>query len=120
MLSSLLGGGVVAAAGYALLKDRLIQDMLKIFAKRSELNAVGSRVNGLETVVIQARDAADTNSDAIIRLQEGEKHRWEPVLAALDRINARLDAGEKRDERHATMLDQLEKRMERHDNGRGL
>jgi hypothetical protein len=114
-----LGGGVVATAGYALVKEKLIKDFLPIFAKRSELDAVGGKVTGVISMATMARERADSNADAIIRLQEGEKHRWEPVLKALDRINGRLDAGEKRDERHATMLDQLERRLDRGGNGNG-
>lgn len=113
LLSSLLGGGIVATIGYLALKDKLIRDLKPIFAKRSELDAVGGKVTGVLSVATGARERADANADAIIRLQEGEKHRWEPILKALDRINDRLDAGEKRDERHATMLDQLERRLDR-------
>lgn len=132
LLSSLTGGGIVGVIGYLALKDKLTRDLIPIFAKRSEvfgsngspifaevsdLDAVGGKVTGAISMASMAKDRADANADAIIRLQEGEKHRWEPVLSALERINTRLDAGEKRDERHATMLDQLERRMDR-DNDR--
>ena len=133
LLSSLTGGGIVGVIGYLALKDKIIRDLKPIFAKRSEvfespgvpvfakvsdLDAVGGKVTGAISMATLARDRADSNADAIIRLQEGEKHRWEPVLKALDRINDRLDAGEKRDERHAVLIDQLERRMARSEDGK--
>lgn len=109
LLSSIAGGGIVAAAAYALLEKNLA----KTFASKADLDGVGGRVTGAISMATMAKDTADANNDRLIRLEEGEKHRWEPMLSALERINARLDAGEKRDERHATMLDQLERRLDR-------
>ena len=73
LVGGLVGGGAISAVGYRALKDRLVSDLKEIFARRDELDNVGSRVNGLVTVATMAKDVGDANSDAIIRLQEGEK-----------------------------------------------
>lgn len=116
LIGSVIGGGAVARLLYRGAKDQLIEDMLKIFAKRSELDAVGGKVTGAISVATMAKDRADANADAIIRLQEADKHRWEPVALALDRLGERLDRADQRGERHAALLDEITRRLDRHDN----
>lgn len=125
LLSSLLGGGVVATAGYAVLRDKIQKDFQEIFAKRSEvlqartelqndINRVGSKVTGAVSVASMAKDTADANSDAIIRLQEAEKH----IAVSLDRMNERLDKADQRGEKHTAMLDEITRRLDRNEERR--
>lgn len=115
------GTGAIGTLLYRGLKDRLIGDFKEIFARRSELNAWGDRVNALETVAIQGRNQADNNQDAIIRLQGEAQHRWEPMRETLERISDRLDKLdenqgdlEKMMTQTATILDQVQNRLDRH------
>ena len=112
LVGGLVGGGAISAVGYRALKDRLVSDLKEIFARRDELDNVGSRVNGLVTVATMAKDVGDANSDAIIRLQEGEKYRWEPVLRMLEKMEQRLNAHENAITKATTILDTISRRLD--------
>ena len=116
-LSSLLGGGIVGTIGYLALKDKLIRDLKPIFAKRSDLNALGSRVNAAVDMISSTRDRADGNADNIIRLQQADELRWKPFAQVLERIENRLDKHEQVITRTVALLDSLEKRVDRHSKG---
>lgn len=116
LLGGLIGGGAFAGLFYRALKDRLIEDLSKIFARRSEVNDLGGKVTASVSMATMAKDRADANADSIIRLQSSEEHRWAPMAKALDRLSRRLDESEKRAERHTALLDEITRRMDRHDN----
>lgn len=111
LLSSLVGGGVASAAGFALLKDRL----RNTFATTEDLDAVGGKVTGAISMASMAKDTADANAANIIRLQEGERHRWEPVLRHMERTDKRMDKHEQLLTRLTTMMDEISKRFDRFD-----
>lgn len=116
LIGGVLGGGSIAAIGYRALKDRLAGDLertfVRVFASRDDVNALGGRVNGLVTVATMAKDTSDANSDAIIRLQEGEKYRWEPMLRLLEKMEARLNSHEQQITKTTTILDAITRRLD--------
>lgn len=118
IVGGMLGGGAVAAVGYRALKDKLIGDLKDVFARSSELNSWGSRVNALESVVVATRERADENADAIIRLQETDKHRWQPMMNLLEKIDNRLNASEKSVIQLTSAVTTLNDRMDRHAHGK--
>lgn len=123
LLSSLLGGGVVAAVLYLALKEKLTQDLSATFAKASDLNNLGSRVNGLETVAIMARDNSDGNEDRLTRLEQSVSSEQNALSRTLTRIDEtmrefdeRQRLGQREIDRTVALLDALEKRMDRYSN----
>lgn len=125
LLSSLLGGGVVATVGYLALKEKLTRDLATDFAKNADLNNLGSRVNGLETVAVMARDAADGNTDRLTRLEQAvatEQNALSRTLTRMDKTLEDIDTRQRDDrskiDRTVALLDALEKRIDRHDNRR--
>ena len=112
LFGGLLGGGAISAVAYRALKDRLISDLEKHFPSRSELDGLGSRLNGLVTVATMAKDTADSNSDSIIRLQEGEKYRWEPMVRALEKMEQRLNSHEIAITKATSILDEITRRID--------
>jgi hypothetical protein len=146
LLSSLTGGGVVAAAGYALLEKRLrktfatvedreqdrekvrklsesmkegARDFHRVFATQKDLDGLGGKVTGAISLSTMLRDVADANSASIIRLQESEKHRWEPVIKFIERADKRMDQHENAITKVTTVLDEITRRIDRADNQRG-
>lgn len=115
LIGSVLGGGAVARLLYRGHKDQLVQDLRLVFATITDVDAVGGKVTGAVSVATGARERADTNADAIIRLQEAERHRWEPVLRYMERADKRMDKHEQILTRLTTMMDEVAKRLDRHD-----
>lgn len=92
------------------------------FARMEDLRALAKDVDGLGGNVTAAlsqiastRDRADTNADAIIRLQEADRLRWEPVAEALEQIGHRMGESEKTMAKVTTLLDEISKRLDRHE-----
>lgn len=95
VLGGLLGGGVL----YRLVLGALENRLRTTFATRRELNAVGDRVNALETVVVQARDQADHANERVTLMEERAHQQWkqiterlsEVVVRPLERLTERLE-----------------------------
>lgn len=81
-----------------------------------DLNALGGKVTSVIDLVAATRDRADTNADAIIRLQEADRLRWEPVAEALEQIGHRMGESERTMARVTTLLDEISRRLDRHEN----
>lgn len=113
VIGGLVSGGAITAVFYRALKDKLIGDMKPIFAKRSDLNGLGGKFDGMETVIVQIRDTVDENSDKILRLQESERHRWEPMVKVIEDIGKQLSKHSEAITRSTTILERLERRIDR-------
>lgn len=91
IVGGIFGGGAVVKLAIGALKN----DLRTTFATKDDVNGVGSRVNGLETVAIQARDRADDASDRISVLEERDSQRWErvqeQVIRPLERLTESLE-----------------------------
>lgn len=96
-----LGAGAGAAVFYRALKDRLIEDLVKIFAKKSELPPVKDKVEGLKTMVVTALDHSDDALGRMELLEErisSQNQRFDEVLreplrqlaSKVDRIHDQL------------------------------
>lgn len=115
IISGLIGGGSLAALLFRGLRDRLREDLRDDYASRSDLNHVGSRLNAFENIVIQVRERADTNHDAILRIEERHEQQWEriterladQVIKPLERLVERLDEMSRRQERHDAEIQNL-------------
>lgn len=120
-LGGLVAGGAIAGLFYRALKDRLIVDLKEVFARRSDLDGVGSRVNALESVAIMAKDTADAATDRIIRIEENGQalaSRLAETLTRLERqlrdMDMRHRQAQKELDRTVALLDAMDKRMDRH------
>lgn len=95
VLGGLLGGGVL----YRLVLGALENRLRTTFATRAELDAAGARVNALETVVVQARDQADTANERVTLVEERSHQQWERlterfsevVVRPLEKLTDRLE-----------------------------
>lgn len=142
LFGGLIGGGTLLGAAYILLKSKLITDLShifvekdklvelllskEVFCKRSEVNALGSRVNGLVTVATEARTTADTNAAEVARLHQQGSHtlkQMETLLTRLEASHERMVARQEKTEglvqRTVATLDALEKRIDRDQQRRG-
>lgn len=121
IFGGLIGGGAIAGLFYRALKDRLREDLGKDFASRAELDGVGGRVSGVLSIATMTKETADANGDRITRLEEATNAERHALSRTLERIDRHLSQFEERQrtvegqaERTATMLLELEKRMDRH------
>ncbi|HEX2093310.1 MAG TPA: hypothetical protein VHG28_12960 [Longimicrobiaceae bacterium] len=89
---ALAGSGFVASV----LLLALVERLRRTFVTRQELNGLGDRLNALQTLYIQARDAADEARDRVTVVETEQKHQWErvaeQVIRPLERINEKLES----------------------------
>lgn len=117
----LISGGTISAIGYRALKDKLVMDLSTVFPRKSELNRLEQTVEQMRTVAMSANDLSAQNADTLIRLQEAERITRERIMDTLNRLDQRMtlserDSAKLQNEitRTVTLLDSLEKRMDRH------
>lgn len=119
VLGGLIGGGAIGGILWHALQNRLRDQFVerdelfdaagdRKFAKLKDVNDMGSRVNGLETVAIQARDRADEAADGVAVLDERQRQHWERVteqiVRPLERVAERMELMGKEQARQAEAL----------------
>lgn len=89
---ALAGGGL----GASILLLALVERLRRTFATRQELNGLGDRLNALQTLFVQTREAADGVRDRISGVETEQKHQWErvaeQVIRPLERITEKLES----------------------------
>lgn len=121
ILGGLIGGGAIAGLFYRALKDRLREDLARDFASRDDVNGLGGRVTGAISMATMAKTTADANSDRLTRLEEAanvERQALSRTLSRIDKTLEDLDGRQRQAQseitRTVTLLDALERRMDRH------
>lgn len=86
-----IGGGAISAWWLKGLKEHL----RTTFATLTDLNNMGSRVNGIESVAIGARESGDDAQAHIQRLELVQSQQWERiaehVIKPLEQISLRME-----------------------------
>jgi hypothetical protein len=123
-VGGMIGGGAIAALAYRALKDKLIGDLERVFARASRMDSLERQFCQLQTVTMSATEAGTQNATAILRLQEHDVHDSSRLRDMLERIERWLDdldnrqrASEGQLGRMCAVLDSLEKRIDRHERG---
>lgn len=115
IIGGVIGGGGIAGLGYLALKAKLINDLSSTFASTNDVNNLGGRITGAINLATMAKDTADTNRDALIRLQASEEHKWPPLAKLIDKVDHRLDQTEANMIRMTSTLEEVVRRLDRHD-----
>lgn len=88
---------LLAGSGFAItvLLLALVERLRRTFATRQDLNGLGDRVNALQSLYMQAREAADEARDRVSIVETEQKHQWErvaeQVIKPLERITDKLE-----------------------------
>jgi acyl-CoA reductase-like NAD-dependent aldehyde dehydrogenase len=89
---TIAGSGFVATV----LLLALVERLRRTFATRQELNGLGDRMNALQSLYLQVREAADEARDRAVSAQAEQKHQWErvaeQVIRPLERITEKLES----------------------------
>src|SRR5690606_24311196 len=96
VFGGLVGGGVIYRVIIAALENRLRDT----FATKSDVNALGTRVNAFESVVLQNREAADKANDRVTLLEQRQAMHFEriteriseEVKAPMERMGGQIDS----------------------------
>jgi hypothetical protein len=109
------GGGFVVSVLFLALVERL----RRTFATRLEVNGLGEKFNALQSLYLQAREAADEARDRAMGVEREQKHQWERiaelVIRPLDRITDKLETVGEIQAAQATSLDHILQRLDRAD-----
>jgi len=114
----------LAGSGFALgvLLLALVERLRRTFATRQELNGVGDRLNALQSLYLQVREAADEARERVGATEAEQKHQWEriaeQVIRPLERITEKLEATSEAHAAQAAVLEQIGKRLDRTDEPR--
>jgi hypothetical protein len=89
---ALAGSGFVASV----LLLALVERLRRTFATRQDLNGLGDRLNALQSLYLQVREAADEARDRTVSVQAEQKYQWEriteQVIKPLERITEKLES----------------------------
>lgn len=107
VIGGLIGGGAIVGLFWNALENRL----RRTFSTTKDVDALGSRVNGLETVAIQARDAADEAQDGVRELRQEQRHHHERTTERLEAVAKQLDEASRRLEKVTMAVVRLEARQ---------
>jgi hypothetical protein len=108
------GGGFVVSVLFLALVERL----RRTFATRQQVNGLGDKYNALQSLYLQARDAADEARDRSIAVEREQKHQWERIeqgIRPLDRLTDKLETVAEAQAAHAEALEHILQRLDRID-----
>ena len=113
LFSALISSTVTSGVLYRAAKDKIIVDLKEIFARRSELNEVGAKVNALaeESAVTTNRSVA--NREDVLRLQEQWRPFFTQMQLTLQRFEEILNNHSNLHTKTATLLDEIQRRLDR-------
>jgi biopolymer transport protein ExbB/TolQ len=110
---------VVLGTGATVLLLALVERLRRTFATREELNGVGDRVNALQTLYLQVREAADDARQRIAAAEAEQRHQWEriaeQVIRPLERITDKLEGVAEAQAAQAAIMEQIGRRLDRAD-----
>ena len=116
---ALAGSGFVATV----LLLALVERLRRTFATRHDLNGLGDRLNALQTLYIQVREAADDARDQASACRAEQKHQWErvadQVIKPLERITEKLENVSEIQAAQTATLEHIGKWLDRHPEPRG-
>ncbi|HEV2147526.1 MAG TPA: hypothetical protein VGR37_09015 [Longimicrobiaceae bacterium] len=74
----------------------LVERLRRTFATRQDLDGFGDRLNALQSLYLQVREAADEARDRSVNVQAEQKYQWEriaeQVIRPLERITDKLES----------------------------
>ncbi len=120
-----LDGPAIAGSGFvaSLLFLALVEKLRRTFATRAELDGMGSRLTGLQSLYLQAREAADEARERSVAVEREQKHQWEriaeQVIRPLEKITDKLEAVGGLQAAQAAALEHILQRLDRLDAGPG-
>lgn len=110
------GGGFVVGVLFLALVERL----RRTFATRQELNGLGERLNGLQTLYVQLRDAMDEGRDQVMEARAEQRHQAErmgrlaeQIGRPFERLTEKLEALAAVQVAQNAALEQAERRLAR-------
>lgn len=113
--AGLLGSGAVATV----LLLALVERLRRTFATRADLNGVGERMNALQAVQAQLREAVDETRERLAAVEAEQKHQWErvaeQVIRPLERITEKLESVGEAQAAQAAALEHIGKWLDRVD-----
>lgn len=113
------GSGFVAATLFL----ALVEKLRRTFATRQDLNGLGDRVNALQSLYIQVREAVDEARELAGAAQAEQKHQWErvaeQVIRPLERITEKLETVSEIQAAQTASLEHIGKWLDRTDEHRG-
>lgn len=115
---ALAGSGFVATV----LLLALVERLRRTFATRQELNGFGDRLNALQSLYIQVREAADEARDQANACRAEQRHQWErvadQVIKPLERITEKLEGVSEIQAAQTATLEHIGKWLDRHPGSR--
>lgn len=116
---TIAGGGFVASV----LLLALVERLRRTFATRHDLNGLGDRMNALQNLYLQVREAADEARDRALAAQSEQKHQWErvaeQVIRPLERITEKLETVSEIQAAQTASLEHIGRWLDRPDERRG-
>ena len=119
-----LDWAAVAGSGFVVtvLLLALVERLRRTFAARQDLDGVGTRVNALQALYLQTREAADEARERSAVAEREQLRQWErvadQVIRPLERVTEKLEAVSEIQAAQAATLEQLGRRLDRTDDGR--
>jgi len=117
--STIAGSGFVVTV----LLLALVERLRRVFATRQELNGVGDRLNALQSLYLQVREAADEARDRAGTTRTEQKHQWErvaeQVIKPLERITEKLESVSEIQAAQTATLEHIGKWLDRHPGASG-
>jgi hypothetical protein len=115
---AITGSGFVVTVLFLALVERL----RRTFASQSDLNGLGERVNGLQTLFVQLREGLDENRERVVAVETEQKHQWErvaeQVIRPLERITEKLENVTEAQAAQAAALEHIGKWLDRMNDAR--
>lgn len=115
----LLDWTAVAGSGFVVtvLLLALVEHLRRTFVTRQELNGLGDRLNALQSLYLQVREAADEARERAAATQAEQKHQWEriaeQVIRPLERITDKLEGVAEIQAAQAASLEHIGHRLNR-------
>lgn len=118
VLGSVFSGGILFRLFQGALDSRIRTVAEKVAV--DEVNKIGNRINGLDTVAHMALEQADHANERIAILEERDNQRWEriterlaeTVVRPLERVVERMEEMGRRQERHQADIENLNRRLD--------
>lgn len=115
---ALVGSGFVVSMLFLALVERL----RRTFATQTDLNGLGDRVNALQNLFAQLREATDDLRARLASVETEQKYQWErvaeQVIKPLERITEKLEVVSEHQVAQKSTLEHIEKRLDRSDKQR--
>lgn len=106
-IGGLLGGGVITSGIFLAFTEKLRNK----FASISDLNGLGERVDEVEDEHAVFTTRLESINDRTIRLEEADKHNWQPVIQLIEKMQQRLEQYGNELSRISTILDDVTRRL---------